>query len=617
MSKKKLVTTLLIPGSIVLPMLVLFAFRTPLAEWKLEKMLHHTGLENTEVHINGLSIEGIREFTIREMEIIPSKGEKLKLENALIETVQFPGNLGELKVKSIQIDRISVDLSDQEVPEGSQKTLPDPASLVRKAVKSLGVITAIQPEQISILNAELETHGFQVQAEDISLENEQWNGWITLQKGSFIDLYRLSGNPDLKKGSLDFTLERNSHQIDRSMPGRSEDRIYFDRFEVNTWFADGKPAQAGLLFLVEGLKVQHPMLADSQLVFPDLAGDISLVDIPSGSLIGPGSLLLAGDLALIPQLVEDSLVGTSLALVIPEQEAEKWMEALPENAFSTLKEMQWSGKCGMMLSADFDPKDPLSLDAFVQMENRDLRIMDFGQSGLDKLDKAVSYHPFGSKGGERVTGVKGADFVSLDELPALMKAVVVKAEDPAFFQHFGIDNRGLSIAIRENILDQGFIRGGSTISMQLTRNLFLEQEKTICRKAEEILLTSVIEEKQLASKERILELYMNVVEWGPGIYGIGNASKFYFEKAPSELNLDQMVFLASILPNPQQYETMLDRHGRPLNFAADNMNSSKFLLLMDEKISEEEFNENIELDLSGHILTALQGAGSEAQGPQI
>ena len=96
-----------------------------------------------------------------------------------------------------------------------------------------------------------------------------------------------------------------------------------------------------------------------------------------------------------------------------------------------------------------------------------------------------------------------------------------------------------------------FSRGGSTISMQLIRNTFLDRNKNLARKAEEILIVWMIENNNLMSKDRMLEVYFNIVEFGYHIYGIGPAARYYFGKTPSQLTLGESIYLASILPNPK------------------------------------------------------------------
>jgi monofunctional biosynthetic peptidoglycan transglycosylase len=128
---------------------------------------------------------------------------------------------------------------------------------------------------------------------------------------------------------------------------------------------------------------------------------------------------------------------------------------------------------------------------------------------------------------------------------------VVRAEDAKFFQHDGFDWDQVQDSLETDLEKGAYKRGGSTITMQLARNLFLWRTKSIPRKALEVYLTWRLE--RTLSKQRILELYLNTSEWGPGIYGIGEASRHYYAKPPSALTLGESAMLAAILPSPLRW----------------------------------------------------------------
>jgi monofunctional glycosyltransferase len=127
----------------------------------------------------------------------------------------------------------------------------------------------------------------------------------------------------------------------------------------------------------------------------------------------------------------------------------------------------------------------------------------------------------------------------------------VRAEGAKFFQHDGFDWDQMQDSLETDLEKGAYKRGGSTITMQLARNLFLWRGKSIVRKALEVYLTWRLE--HTLSKKRILELYLNAVEWGPGVYGIGEASRHYYGKPPSALTLGESAMLAAILPSPLRW----------------------------------------------------------------
>jgi len=140
-------------------------------------------------------------------------------------------------------------------------------------------------------------------------------------------------------------------------------------------------------------------------------------------------------------------------------------------------------------------------------------------------------------------------WTSLSDISPYVESAVLVCEDGRFLHHKGLDVEAIENSIRENLRAGRFARGGSTVSMQLAKNLYLRRDKTLSRKLQEAALTMLLE--QTLTKSRLLELYLNVIEFGPGIYGIGPASRYYFATTPDRLTLAQAYYLISILPNPK------------------------------------------------------------------
>ncbi|MCC6215517.1 MAG: transglycosylase domain-containing protein [Polyangiaceae bacterium] len=147
------------------------------------------------------------------------------------------------------------------------------------------------------------------------------------------------------------------------------------------------------------------------------------------------------------------------------------------------------------------------------------------------------------------TGPGTADWVPYAAVSQHMTTALLVCEDGRFFRHRGFDQEAIENSLRQNLEARRFVRGASTLTMQLAKNLYLSREKTLARKIEEAFLTVLLE--QSFSKEQLLELYLNVVEFGPGIYGIGPAARHWFATTPGALSLPQALYLASILPNPR------------------------------------------------------------------
>ncbi len=161
--------------------------------------------------------------------------------------------------------------------------------------------------------------------------------------------------------------------------------------------------------------------------------------------------------------------------------------------------------------------------------------------------------PNGGNANETLTLVVGPDnmdFVPYDKISPYLTAAIMTTEDSGFFKHRGWVSSEFKTALRRNIAGGGFRLGASSITMQMVKNVLLSREKTLSRKFQELFLVWYIE--QILTKQRILELYFNAIEFGPRLYGIGPAARHYFGKNASDLSPNEAAFFSSILPSPKR-----------------------------------------------------------------
>ncbi len=170
------------------------------------------------------------------------------------------------------------------------------------------------------------------------------------------------------------------------------------------------------------------------------------------------------------------------------------------------------------------------------------------------------------------------------QIPRLFQRTIILAEDAGFWVHDGVDWHEVADAWNGYWEKGKRLRGASTISQQTAKNLFLTPERTLRRKIKELLITRSLE-KEL-SKQRILELYLNVIEFGEGVFGIGSACKIYFHKTPAQLRLPEMIRLAAIIPNPRRLNP--NRPSRELRWRCEAILQR---LYQYQKISSGQFQE--------------------------
>lgn len=161
---------------------------------------------------------------------------------------------------------------------------------------------------------------------------------------------------------------------------------------------------------------------------------------------------------------------------------------------------------------------------------------------LQVKDWHGQYHRF-------LLGPKNRYWTPSAVIPAEMKWAVILAEDANFYKHEGVDVKALKRAIKHDLEKKSLARGASTITQQTAKNIYLSREKTVTRKLKELYLALRMEQE--LTKGRIIELYLNVVELGPMVYGVGHASRYYFGKPAAMMTPRECAFLAAMLPGPR------------------------------------------------------------------
>lgn len=184
-------------------------------------------------------------------------------------------------------------------------------------------------------------------------------------------------------------------------------------------------------------------------------------------------------------------------------------------------------------------------------------------------------------------------FVPLHHISAYMPLAVMTTEDNSFFKHKGFNTLAFKASIERNLEASAFKRGASTIAMQTVKNVFLHRKKVVSRKIQEAFLVFLMESVVDVPKARIMEVYLNVIEFGPGIFGIHDAAVHYFGKRPDALTIGEVAWLVSIIPNPKRYHFYYERGEiTPRWFAR----MKRYIQVMHnrERISEEELEAALE-----------------------
>ena len=450
------------------------------------------------------------------------------------------------------------------------------------------------PDQASFKNFlviyQSSRHQVQVTMPGLTIEDGDINGQLTAVVDSVTNRLGISGH--VEPG--DYELSAQVYGLNRQpvtlpyLQRRLNTRVQFDTLRVSL---DGKDFDDEQLTLRGSAAATHFVLYQPKLAARDIVvqhGGINFI-----TTLGQASMVLEKGTKVrlnriefyptfsirklpVPQRVigkangikkrSDFLAGLQVSADIASAEtpANDFFASLPGGMFEALEGLQGEGTLTYRLhtSLDMNRVDSLKFDSSLRGKN--FRITRFGQENLNKLNEEFAYTAYNDKGDSIKTFLVGAsnkNFVPYSQVSNYLKSAIQTAEDPRFFSHKGFMEKAFVKSAIQNLKERRFARGGSTISMQLVKNVFLTRQKTVARKVEEMLIVWLIENTRLASKERMFEVYLNIIEWGPKIYGVKDAARFYFAKQPDDLNLAESLYLASIIPKPKFYRYSFDSYG--------------------------------------------------------
>ncbi|MXV49841.1 penicillin-binding protein [Pedobacter sp. HMF7647] len=307
---------------------------------------------------------------------------------------------------------------------------------------------------------------------------------------------------------------------------------------------------------IKNLLINHPKIAANDVVVPDGSIDADLligenfVSIEKSSVIHLKKITANPFMryTLFPKKVYEVKLHTD------EMDAQQLFDSFPQGMFESLEGVKVAGKLQYDLNFYLDTTDPDNVQFDSRMNQKGFRVVSYGKTDLSKINGTFVYTPYeyGKPMRDITIGPSNRDFTPIGNISSNLKNALLTAEDPSFFSHHGFVEESIRKSIATDFKEKSFKRGASTISMQLVKNVYLNRQKTMARKIEEILITWMIENGRLSNKQRMFEVYLNLIEWGRNVYGIGEASRYYFGKSPSELTQGEGIFLASIVPRPKK-----------------------------------------------------------------
>jgi hypothetical protein len=306
---------------------------------------------------------------------------------------------------------------------------------------------------------------------------------------------------------------------------------------------------------VSNLLVNHWRIASNDVIVPNGVLDTEVRIGKDFIALDPTSEMKIAKLVVSPYAKVTFLPHKTYALGLHTNEilAQDAFDSFPRGLFTSLEGIKVSGKMNYKLDFFLDTQLPDSVKLESSLTATQFKIDAWGKTNLAKINSPFVYTPYEDGKAQRsiIIGPNNPDFVTLNLVSPYLKNAILTSEDNSFFYHEGFSPDAIRASIATNFKEKAFKRGGSTISMQLVKNVYLDREKTLARKVEEMLIVWLIEHNKIVSKERMFEVYLNIIEWGRNVYGAKEAARYYFSKQPSELTLGESIFLASIIPRPK------------------------------------------------------------------
>ena len=355
---------------------------------------------------------------------------------------------------------------------------------------------------------------------------------------------------------------------------------------------------------IEYCNLFHPAIADKEIKI-DSASFFWNIELNKKKIeLQKGSIFTLNGFSIYPYFLYEKNEDKRIIFELDEKNMDmrKMVTALPKDLFQMITKMGLSGKLDFYLLFDCDFAELESLKFDFLLASKELNISPYGNKMITNLNQDFKYDCMQDDilYMQIEVSENNPKFVKFDDIPFYLMHAILVCEDPSFFRHNGILQKALRESMVTNLKKGEYTRGGSTLSMQFVKNVFLHKKKLITRKIEEILLVLLIEENKLITKERMFEIYVNVIEWAPLVYGLYDAADFYFRKTPDMLNFSECVYLATLIRSPKNYYKTIGDDGKLTEKRRTEMNFITQRMKDREMITEEQlktFNSFITMDI--------------------
>lgn len=570
---------------VLLGIVLLFSFRNSILNKVIQRVDSKLEKEyQCNVAIKKAEFRGLNNLEFQQITLVPKQADTLVRIDELKTSVNIWKLLaGDIQLGKLEINKGFIQLvkkgkhSNYEAFLRSKKDKDD-----KSEVNYARLLNRISSRLMDLVPTDMRVKGFAFKINDngnkvvfdfneLALADKKLKTIIQVNSDNFSQQWSINGFADPRDRKADLTFANTK--------GDTIKLPYIDKkFNLKTGFSsihfnlENLAMDSGELHIegyssINNLLVNNPKIASKDVMINKARFDYHWIVGDRYIALDSTSTIHLNSIKCIPYVSyskEEKAKIYALKLKIPKMKGQDFINSLPTGLFRHFEGMEAQGEFSYALNFKYNDQQPNNIVFDSKMTPNGLKITKYGEADLNKINGPFTYRAIDKGVLQRpiVVGNSNWNYTPLSEMSPYLKKCVLTSEDPSFMSHRGFINAAFKESISKNIRTKKFARGASTISMQLVKNVFLTREKTLSRKLEEILLVYVLENNHISSKDRMLEVYFNIIEWGPNVYGIAEASQFYFQKRPWDLNVNQCLFLATIIPNPKGFMAKFDANNR-------------------------------------------------------
>jgi hypothetical protein len=524
-----------------------------------------------ELKIESATFVGLSSVQFKNISAVPRDRDSLaKIENFKIGVKLFPLIFGDIKLAEIYLDGGIINLVKKDSISNYdflfRKSKTDSTS-AKSDLDLAKFANNLINEMLYKIPDDMDIRDFKIKLQDDSNLVDIHTTTAKIDGGEVSSSIKINGNestwhiegnvdPDDKQ--LDLMLFADNKKVELPyLEKKFGLKLNFDtaRTEMKGLERSGDELKISGLFEVKNMLVKHARVSAADVIVEHASMDAEMLIGENFISIDSASTIHLKDVDIHPFIKYTVSPNKIYELKIrtDELDAQQIFNSFPKGLFESLEGMQVAGKLQYSLDFYLDAEKPDDVIFNSRLKNKGFKIKKWGKTNLQKINGSFVYTPYeyGKPMRDIIIGTENPNFTPIDQISPYLKNALLTAEDPSFYSHNGFVEESIRKSIATNFKEKAFKRGGSTISMQLVKNVFLNRQKTLARKIEEILIVWIMENGRLSSKQRMFETYLNLIEWGKNVYGIGEAAQYYFSKHPSELNVGESIFLASIVPRPK------------------------------------------------------------------